>query len=214
MGKLQNYSFSNISLYNLAKFVVEENFIHHNCDSFENLTNDVISVYKEESLLNGSIVFFSKSTTSNDITGSIRVLNWNRVDVLPIQKIFNIDPNQIIPDPNVNIWHIGRFAVKKNADKSGFKTFKTLMASAINEVCKKKNSVVLAECDAKLLKTLNLLGIESIVLADSIEYLGSETIPVLLTYKGLYAFLEKNRNLLHKGNKNSFYREIILQQIA
>ncbi|MFP3590499.1 hypothetical protein [Chryseobacterium sp. SIMBA_038] len=196
MHKSQFNPIYNNELYNLAKFVVEENFNHHNADSNEDLRNEITAVYKEEASLNDSKIFFSKDF-SNSITGSIRVVRWNKKDILPIEKLFSIHPYQVIENQNIDIWHIGRFAVKK--DRSGFKTFKALMTSAINEVCKNENSVALAECDAKLLKTLILLGIECTTLSESIEYLGSETIPVLISYAGLKSFLDKNKNLLHEG---------------
>lgn len=114
----------------------------------------------------------------------------NCSNILPIEKIINVNLNEIIPNENCEIWHIGRFAIKKGVDTKSFNVFKSLMAHAINEVCKTENSVAVAECDSKLLRILNLLGLETTILADPISYLGSETIPVLFTHKSLRRFLK------------------------
>lgn len=191
---LNYYPLDKQHLFDLAKFVVEENYNHH-CTDNQLFNKEVEDVYLEELKLNNSKVFVSRDSNYS-IVGSIRVLQWNQTDILPIQKLFNIDISKYSQNKNCNIWHIGRFAIKKGIDKTGFNVFKTLMVCAINEVCQNKNSFALAECDSKLLRILRLLGFEAITLADSIDYLGSETIPVLLTYVGLKKFLNQNRHLL------------------
>lgn len=85
------------------------------------------------------------------------------------------------------------------------------MVCAINEVCRSENSLALAECDVKLLRILKLMGIEAITLADSINYLGSETIPVMLSYNSLKSFLDKNINLLPQ-TLTSLHQSIVLQK--
>ncbi|MGV4415090.1 hypothetical protein [Chryseobacterium sp. T1] len=145
--------------------------------------------------MNNSKIVVSREENLS-IVGTIRFLKWNHVDILPIEKLFNIKISDISSNKNIKIWYIGRFAIKKGVDRMGFNVLKTLMTCVVNEVCKSENSFALAECDVKLLKILNLLGIETIVLADSINYLGSETLPVILPYKGLKSFLDKNIHLL------------------
>lgn len=191
---LNYYSLDKHHLFDLAKFVVEENYSHH-CADNQFFNKEINEVYLEELKLSNSKVFVSRDINYS-IVGSIRVLKWNHNDILPIQKLFNIDISELNQSKKCNIWHIGRFAIKKGIDKTGFTVFKTLMVCAVNEVCQSKNSFALAECDTKLLKVLKLLGIEAITLANSIDYLGSETIPVLLTYEGLKKFLDQNRHLL------------------
>ena len=69
------------------------------------------------------------------------------------------------------------------------------MMYAITPICKDKNSVAFAECDSKLLKVMNLMGIKTEIIGDSINYLGSETIPVSMNYEGLKGFYDANRYL-------------------
>lgn len=102
---------------------------------------------------------------------------------------------------------------KQFSDKAGFGVFKTLMTFAISEVCKNENSIALAECDIKLLRILRLLGIEAKALADPIYYLGSETIPVLLSYKGLKRFLDKNYYLIPQ-NFIFLHNSVVFQELT
>lgn len=187
------------NLYRLAKFVVEENYSHHEFIQPKQLKNEIDLVFSEEQALQNSKIFIA-ADSKDEIIGSIRVLRWNFSDLLPIEKIFHISPLSL--DTPCKVFHIGRFAIKKGSDKSGFMVFKTLMALAINEVCRNENTFALAECDAKLLKILRLLDIEAKILAKSQYYLGSETIPVLLPYNGLKRFLEKNRILISDKSSN------------
>lgn len=206
-------SLSNKDLRELSEFVVTENFNHHEDEAdAEQFRAEVDDIYQEEKSFNNSKIFVSRDNDQK-INGSIRVLKWNRTDVLPLEKLFSINPQDIIKNKSTDIWHIGRFAIKKGIDKTGFGVFKTLMAYALNEVCQNENSVAIAECDAKLLKVLKLMGIEAITLAKPIHYLGSETIAVLLTYNGLKRFLDKNCHLMSKP-ASDLHQSVVLQQTA
>jgi len=213
---MENSNFSqlgNNSLHDLAKFVVFENFVHHSkYFNPQQLKQEVDIVYKEEVKFNNSKIFVSRDDKDN-INGSIRVLKWNSKDILPIEKLFEIKPSSLINNIDTEIWHIGRFAIKQFSDKAGFGVFKTLMTFAINEVCKNENSIALAECDVKLLRILRLLGIEAEALADPIYYLGSETIPVLLSYKGLKRFLDKNYYLIPQ-NFMFLHNSVVFQELS
>lgn len=180
----------------LSEFVVVENFKHHTNNILpKEYQEDVKSICEEEMhYLNNSEIYVSKND-SGDILGSIRVLKWNFIDVLPIQKIFGINPLNVIGDIELNdIFHIGRFAIKKEG--SDIHLFKQLMICAISPICKNKGNVVFAECDSKLLRILTLLGIKATVVGDSIDYLGSETIPICMTCDGLINFYNANKSLV------------------
>jgi len=201
-------------MYDLAKFVVVENFNHHSDGIFpKNYEDDVEAVYKEElKYYHDSEVYVSKDSF-NSIFGSIRVLKWNFVDILPLQKIFGINPLLAISQPNINaIYHIGRFAIKK--DVKGINLFKQLMVCAITPICQHKDNIAFAECDCKLLKVLNLLGIETNIIGDSINYLGSETIPIAMTYDGLIEFYNKNKSLLNGKIKDSVNPSVLPESVV
>jgi hypothetical protein len=184
-------------LTELAKFVVEENFSHH-CENVttKELVNDTQEVYDEElNYFKNSEIFVAKDFYGN-IQGSIRVIKWDYKVRLPIQKIFNIDPLTALDysEKLSSVWHIGRFATKKNIkDKT---LFRRLMVCAIAPICEQKNGVAFAECDSKLLRIMNLLGIKTEVIGTSVNYLGSETIPISMSYDGLKDFYYSNKYLI------------------
>lgn len=70
------------------------------------------------------------------------------------------------------------------------------MVQAIAPICKNKNSIAFAECDSKLLRIMLAMGIKATVIGESVNYLGSETIPVCMTYEGLIDFYNDNKKLL------------------
>jgi hypothetical protein len=92
------------------------------------------------------------------------------------------------------IWHIGRFAIKKGVRDVNL--LKKLLVCAIAPVCKHKDTMVFAEIDAKLLRVLTLMGIKTKIVGKSIEYLGSETIPVSMSYNGLIDFYNESKHLV------------------
>lgn len=185
-------------LLDLARFVVTENFKHHSNDVLsKGYEEDVYSIYKEETSFYKDSETFVVKNYSRIIVGAIRVLKWNYIDILPLQKIFGINPMLAAKNNSVNnIYHIGRFAIKKEV--GDINLFKQLMVCAIAPVCKHKENIAYAECDSKLLRVLSLLGIKTTVIGESIFYLGSETIPISMTYDGLIEFYNKNKNLVSK----------------
>ncbi len=182
-------------IFNLAEFVVEENFKHHSNNALPNsFENDINAILDEEmGYIENSKIFVSKNSLGN-ILGSIRVLKWNYIDTLPLQKIFSINPLLAVDNIPNDIWHIGRFAIRKGVRDVNL--FKQLMVCAIAPVCKHIDNVAFAECDSKLLRTLYLLGIKATIIGKSVNYLGSETIPICMTYNGLIDFYTKNKVLV------------------
>ena len=188
-------------LTELAKFVVEENFNHH-CEnvSTEKVNTDTQEVYNEElNYFKDSEIFVAKDFSGN-IQGSIRVIKWDYEMNLPLQKIFDINPLSVLDlsEKLSSVWHIGRFATKRNIkDKT---LFRRLMVCAIAPLCEQKKGIAFAECDSKLLRIMNLLGIQAEVIGSSINYLGSETIPIAMSYDGLKKFYSDNKFLITSDN--------------
>lgn len=180
----------------MSKFVVTENFNHHSNEILPgHYQNDIDAVYKEEmGFLENSKIFAFKNDLG-DLMGTIRVLKWDFITPLPIQKMFGINPFICAEGNAINeIWHIGRFAIKKGVRDVNL--LKKLLVCAIAPVCQNKDNMAFAEIDAKLLRVLTLMGIKAKVVGKSIEYLGSETIPVSMSYAGLIDFYNENKDLV------------------
>jgi hypothetical protein len=131
------------------------------------------------------------------LIGSIRVFKWDKKQQLPIEKIFGINPMTAIHDePKYNYWHIGRFAIDSFSGISTLMLFKQLVFLSIKPIIEDTDSYMIAEMDSKLLRTLNALGIETIQLGESVQYLHSETIPVCAKREGLLYFYNKYKDIL------------------
>lgn len=205
----QNYfqKLESHQILELSKFVVSENMKHHtHVETSMHHQNEVYAIKEEEvGFFNNAQIFVAKNEFGN-IIGSIRVLKWNYVDVLPIEKIFGIHPLMVKGGAQAtNIYHIGRFAITKEAQD--IHLFKKLMVLAIAPICNDKGSMAFAECDSKLLRILALLGIQYKVIGNPIHYLGSETIPICMNAEGLESFYAKYKstvaihNLLQEPQK-------------
>ena len=182
----------------LAEFVVAENQRHHCAadEPFVSEEDSINSVCNEEMAFSPSYLYIAKNN-SGKIIGSIRVFKWDKKQQLPIEKIFGINPMTAIHDePKYNYWHIGRFAIDSFSGISTLMLFKQLVFLSIKPIIEDTDSYMIAEMDSKLLRTLNALGIETIQLGESVQYLHSETIPVCAKREGLLYFYNKYKDIL------------------
>jgi hypothetical protein len=188
------YKVDKESLSDMTEFVVKENYKHHIVSkSVENMKKDIETVYQEElSFTDRSQIYIAENENKRMI-GCIRVMRWNQTDTLPIQKIFNINPLDYINGSSLSsYWHVGRFAIDSCAGIPNLSLFKQLMMYAIHPIYQEQDGYMIAECDSKLLRVMNLLGIDTVRLSNGVHYLGSETIPVYVDKKGLKKFYDKH----------------------
>lgn len=184
-------------LQELAEFVVKENYKHHVGNlPYECIKDEINSVYQEElQYIDNSTIFVVRDNTGK-IVGSIRVFKWDRKKILPIQKIFGINPLEAIhAESDYSYWHIGRFAIDSFAGIPTITLFKQLMVYAVYPVVCDTKSYMIAETDSKLLKVMNALGIKTVQMGHSVNYLASETIPVYSSKNGLLLFYKHYNNL-------------------
>ncbi len=182
----------------LSRFIVMENYKHH-IGSVEatRITDDITDVTKEElSLYGDNTYIYIARDKRGKMLGSIRVFLWNRQSVLPLEKIYGINPLEAIDsDVKFNYWHVGRFAIDSTLGISTFTLFKRLMALAVRPIVGDSDSYMIAEIDSKLLKVMNALGFETNQLGDSMYYLTSETVPISSSKQGIMGFYSKYRYL-------------------
>ena len=193
---IEYYTMCNENTDELIHFVINENHLHHREIVTAEQINSIRQILcAEEKQYFNSHIFVAMS--NNIICGSIRIFQKTANQILPIEKIFNINVEDLA-GAGTPIYHIGRFAVSKGADKRGFHIFKTLIALALQVAQQGQGGIVFAECDVKLLRTIRLLGIEAEAIGSPIHYLGSETIPIQLPWTGYQIFLNKNKDLLFR----------------
>jgi hypothetical protein len=188
------YSAGKEHLYDVAKFVVKENYRRHigKYERVENTEEEVKAIYQEELLFSDISRIYIVEDRNNRMIGCIRVMRWDGESILPVHKIFNINPLKHIKSTKYSsFWHIGRFAVASCTDISNISLFKKLMMYAVHPIYREQDSYMIAECDSKLLRIMNLLGIDTVRLGSGINYLGSETIPVYANREGLSKFYLK-----------------------
>lgn len=201
IAQTEKYTIWQISaenLYELAEFVVRENYKHHvGHYTNEDIQNEIDLVYQEELLYADTSVAFLVRNLQGHIIGSIRIFRWDRHQTLPIQKLFGINPlTSIHAEEEYSYWHIGRFAIDSFAGISTLTLFKQLMVYAIRPIIQTEQSYMVAETDSKLLKVMNALGIQTTQLGESLNYLASETIPVCSSREGLISFYNRHKSLL------------------
>lgn len=99
-------------LFSLARFVFEENCRRHNkLNSANNNLSEIISLYTEDLRSFFLSKYYAAYNNQNEIIGSVKVTKWNRVEILPIQRDFDIDLLNIsFGIENTNFYHVGRFA--------------------------------------------------------------------------------------------------------
>ncbi|SUB77047.1 Uncharacterised protein [Porphyromonas macacae] len=190
------WQLSKESLFSLAKFVVDENYIHHQKvgDNKETYVEEYQMIFTEESIFFDYSSIVVAKDNAGSIVGSIRVMNWNlNPNTIPLMKLFgeNLINKIKLKEEYEHIWHVGRFAVQK-AYKDKVKLFKLLMLYAISPVFRHDRGVLLAEADEKLLRVMRAMKIDVQLLSEGKEYIGSKTIPMMVTKNGLSEFMLNN----------------------
>ncbi len=200
----QNYSLWKIStgsILEAVRFVVETNYMSHQGFLPPEIDEEIRTIYHEEKAYFPESHFYIVRDNISQIIGSIRIFRWDQVSKLPIQQKYGVNVNELVQkeDGDKNqVWHIGRFAVNTQlTGRTSLIVLKTLLAHVVHHVCSHQRSIMLAECDEKTYEKLKLLEICSNPVGEPGFELGSKTIPVYNTSKGLSSFLEKNRHLCY-----------------
>ena len=197
IATFENYSIFKAdaeSINELSRFIVTENYKHHiGSVKSSQITEDIANVAKEELELYGDNTYiYIARDKRGKMLGSIRAFLWNRQSVLPLEKIYGINPLEAIDsDVKFNYWHVGRFAIDSTLGISTFTLFKRLMALAVRPIVGDSDSYMVAEIDSKLLKVMNALGFVTEQLGDPIYYLTSETVPIFSSKQGIMGFYSK-----------------------
>lgn len=196
-----NYSIFKVGIdriYDIAKFVVSQNYYHHTSVSLPiTAKNEIEDIYKEELSYSRDSTYFIVRDKEEKLIGCIRVFRWDKRTPTPMQKIFHISPlEKVGSTPAASFWHIGRFAIDSTSGFSTVTLFKQLMTLAVEPILREDDSYMIAETDSHLLRVMNTLGIETRKIGNPLIYLASETIPVCSSKKGLTKFYQRYYHLL------------------
>lgn len=194
----------------VAEFIVKENYGHHwsQYTTDDALSKEISSVYAEERMhLNSQ--FYLARTHQGNLIGSIRVFKWNGRDVLPIERIFHINPlKKIGTGKNYSYWHVGRLAIKQHAGFSTLTLFKELMALAICPVVHDKYGYMIAETDCKLLRVMNMLGIHTTIVGEPMVHLASMTVPIFSSRTDLTPYYNKVMHENHLNRSSNLHTKV------
>lgn len=194
-------------LYELAEFVVKENYRHHS-DLNSIPPKEVEHVCNEERRLIGLSRVLVARNKSGQIIGSIRITRWDKKTTLPLESLFGLNPLELTLNHEVStFWHIGRFSISNESEFSTILLMRTLMIYAIYPIVNEVTGCLLAEVDRKLFNVLGKLGINVSQLAPSINYLASETIPVYSTSEAMMGFYDNNKYLYNTPDFNTLKGE-------
>jgi hypothetical protein len=190
------------NLLEFSNFVIN---INHKCYNIDHLTHKLEEVVNDDIDHYNHSFFYAIKDLDNKIIGTVRVCLWDEGLVFPLQRNFGIEikdfKNKLSFKPN-KIWHLGRLAVDPEAishnptlSKNRVTIFKVLLLAAFRHICSDNNNVMIAECDSRLNEKVKLFGINSVPIGKSMQYLGSETIPIYNTGKELKQFLNKYEHI-------------------
>jgi len=132
VAQYKNYCIYNVGqeyLFDVVKFVIFENYKHHSrVETVENIDEEIRSIYEEELSFAETSQIYVAEDNDQRMIGCIRVFRWDKKILLPIHKIFKINPlNYIQETLKSSFWHVGRFAVDTCVDISSVCLFKKLM---------------------------------------------------------------------------------------
>jgi hypothetical protein len=191
-------------LVDFTKFVLRVNYEHHLQTSPP--IEEVEACVKKDKDSFSLTHCYAMKTKNGQTFGTINVSKWNGRDEFDIDKEFNLNVKELIKTRGLTppeIWHIGRFATDRKIINSNRELrllqafyFQLLLTCVFHHICAFPDNVMFAECDIKLQKTLNTLGIFSEELAEPHIILGSETVPIFNTGAGLQQFYDNHKHLI------------------
>lgn len=162
----------------------------------ENISEEIEELIKEEQRLLLTSKFFVARDREGRLIGCIQLHRWNQTSDLPISK-FGIRAEEVFPKEEYpNIWHVGRSAIKSRISKDAIVILKTLIMCAIAPIVNTHSSIMLAEIDAKLIRSLKLMDIGVTPIGKPLYYMGSDTFQISARISDLIKYYERYRKLM------------------
>ena len=151
---------------------------------------DMRKMIAEDENFSPDSAFLAVTCASNRILGTIRLTRWKPGMTLPIEYEFGLNVAEyqasISPKPK-EVWHAGRLSIDKvklaqiNAPRSlSYKILRNMTLLSVNLVSPDETVIVLGEADEMAVRIYRNIGVEVEAIGESVEYLGSKTVPVMI----------------------------------
>ncbi len=185
------YQIDENDIHRAVEFVVKTNYKKHKAKAdATQMKLEIAKILESEREIFKHSCFYMATTMDGQIIGTLRVLISNSSDI--------VLPDNVKHNSIHKVCHVGRFAIdKNNGDNLGNELFRHLVLLAFSHVCKHVDNILIAECDIKLHRVLQLMGIDIVKIGPSFLCLGSETIPVYAPYTSIIQYYSKY-NLLQQ----------------
>lgn len=205
--KMENISLWNVSLESLeqySEFVANVNMIKHQsrlakCSEIEPILKAEYEVYP-------SSVLYALKDHNNNFIGTVRHTLWNKHYSFAIKDEFDVDVETVIQSKQLippEIFHVARLAIETSHSKitlshrQRLELLKILLIHAFLPVLKKEDNVMIAESDVRIHRDLAHFGIYNQIIGKEKMCLGSYTVPVMNTGRGLKEFYYRNNLLIY-----------------
>jgi hypothetical protein len=217
LNDFQDYSLWLVSrehLSDVSRFILR---VNHQVHLNSNIINysDFVKTKELDFKSFSTSYFYAIKNRKYEIVGTIKAQKWDGKSKLPIEDDFDIRIDKIVKNldekPN-EIWHIGRFAIDQQKiredallRKNRITILKLLLTNVLQHVCMNETNIYLAESDKKLFDKLKLMGINSTQIGESKMYLGSETVPIFNTAKGVEKFVKDHKHLCYSRTQHDLF---------
>jgi hypothetical protein len=202
------------NLSDVSRFILR---VNHQVHLNSNIINysDLVKTKELDLKSFSSSLFYAIKNRRNEIVGTIKAQKWDGISPLPIEEDFDIRIDDIVGNLSyvpTEVWHIGRFAIDQEKIKndldlrnSRVTILKLLLTNAFQHICTNQTNIAIAESDEKLFNKLKLLGINSTQIGESKMYLGSETVPICNTAKGVEKFVKDHKHLCYSRTQRDLF---------
>lgn len=197
----------------MLRFLILEIYRHFNFTAFtkQDFAGELNRLLAEDmAYFDHSVYYVLRRKSDKSIQACIRTTWYDGRVSLPIEKLFDLKISGMRVTRGKQIWHLGRFVISGSLPSHRISVLKKLLFNAFYPVSISKNAILFAECDSKLVRTLSLMGIDSLVLGSPIEYICSETLPICITSECLKPFITRNAGIYYSERNQEdvqFFRQ-------
>ncbi len=171
---------------------------------WESKKEDYEEMLRDDRNFSPDSAFLAIETIEEEIMATVRLTRWKPGMTLPIEYEFgeNVQDlvNSLSPTPS-EVWHAGRLSIdKQKLSARGFpkshsyRLLRDITAYCVQLVQPDQTVILISEADELAAKIYRKMGVRLEAIADSVDYLGSTTVPVLMRTEDLKQSNWMNQN--------------------